>query len=321
MFQNRSKFLALALGSTTLISVSVHAQELPKSDSTAQANEIGEIIVTAQKRSERLLDVPIAISAVSSDSLSGKGSVDLTTLQGMVPGLSITGFGGSAASNLIAIRGITGQPLPIGASQATSVYIDGVYLSRPDAGFFALDDIERVEVLRGPQGTLYGRNATAGAINIVTRQPGNTLRASADLSYGNHDAVSMKGSISGPVGGGLSAGISGLYETRDGYFLNTVTQRPFDDRKSHTIRGQLRYESPDKMFEANMSADTARVDGAESFRNQFSGAVFLGDSQPDLVSFDNDSQIALKSKSDGVALTMNYHASDAITLTIGSLIV
>jgi iron complex outermembrane receptor protein len=306
------RLLIAALCSSMLVPMTARAQD---EDASHNEPDSGEIIVTAQKRSERLLDVPIAISAISADALSSKGAVDLTSLQGMVPSLSITGFGGSAASNLISIRGITGQPLPIGASQATSVYIDGVYLSRPDAGFFALDDLERIEVLRGPQGTLYGRNATAGAVNIITRQPGNTARASIDLSYGNFNAVQAKGALSGPLAGGLSASISGLYQKRDGYFLNTVSGHPFDGRKSHTVRGQLRYQSPDKAFSATLSADTARVDAAESFRNQFNGTTFLGASQPDVVSFDNDSLIQLRSRSDGVALTMNLDASDAIKLT------
>ena len=139
----------------------VYAQDQQPEDTNATE----EIIVTAQKREQRLQDVPLAISAISSDQLTDRGVVDISTIANVVPSLAISGNAGNGGFRLLSIRGLSGQAVPIGQSQTVAVYLDGEYLPKPDAAFFALDDVERVEVLRGPQGTLYGRNATGGAIN------------------------------------------------------------------------------------------------------------------------------------------------------------
>ena len=280
----------------------------------------GEIIVTAQRRSESLQKVPIAISAFSAEDIASRNITDLSQLRGAVPGLAISDFAGLNATNLIAIRGVAGQPLPIGAGQATAVYLDGVYLARPDAAFFALDDLERIEVLRGPQGTLYGRNATAGAINIITRNPGSDVEGGGSISYGNFDTLVLKGSLSGPLGGGLSAGISGSYDSRSGYFTNVVTGNSIDDREAFTVRGKLRYASPDSDFSATLAADLSNVDGHEVFRNQYSSFVngtFVGVGDPDIVSIDaaSEARTASKTRSYGTSLTMDYEVSQALQLT------
>ncbi|MCC7122400.1 MAG: TonB-dependent receptor plug domain-containing protein, partial [Gammaproteobacteria bacterium] len=215
--------LAAIVGLQFMVAPAAMAQTSDTAGNGAAGVETEEVVVTAQRRKERLQDVPIAISALGADTLAERGVDDVSALRGSVPGLSISNFGGVNVSNLVAIRGVSGQPLPIGAGQATAMYIDGVYLSRPDAGFFALDDVERLEVLRGPQGTLYGRNATAGAINIITREPGQQRRGGFDLSYGNFASVRAKGSLNGGLTDRLSAGISASYDRRDGYFVNTVT--------------------------------------------------------------------------------------------------
>lgn len=310
------------LSGAALFPIAAQAQTPVSAESEAQtsgASDIGDIIVTAQRRSERLQDVPIAISAVDGEQLAARSVNDLQALSGAVPGLFISGAAGSNGTNLIAIRGVSGQPLPIGASQATAVYLDGVYLSRPDAAFFTLDDVERVEVLRGPQGTLYGRNATAGAINIVTRDPGDTLRGGADVSYGNYDAINAKGSLSGPLGGGFSAGISGSYGRHDNYFTNSVTNQPFKDNVSHTIRGKIRYESPDNQFSAILSGDTSRVESVAPFQNIYSltTGAYIGLGDPYVVEMDAPSQARaiVKVRSEGGSLTANLAASDHIDLT------
>ena len=159
------------------------AEGVPPADRQATLAE--DVIVTAQRRRERRQDVPIALSVLGEEQLARRGARDLSDLVGAVPGLSIAGFTGGNASNLVSIRGVAGQVLPIGSGQPVAIYLDGVYLSRPDAAFFGLDDVERIEVLRGPQGALYGRNATAGAINIITRQPGATAQGGGELRRGD----------------------------------------------------------------------------------------------------------------------------------------
>ena len=290
----------------------------PAENSETSSPPIGaDIIVTAQRRSERLQSVPIAITAVGAAELATRGISDVSSLSGVVPGLAISSFGGINSSNLVAIRGIAGQPLPIGAGQATAIYLDGVYLSRPDAGFFTLDDVERVEVLRGPQGALYGRNATAGAINIITREPGDTVRGGIDASYGNFNSVVAKGSLSGPLGSGFSAGISGSFDRRDGYFTNTLTGKKADRRRGYTARAKLRYVEPGGQFDATLSGDISAVDGADVIKNPyaFPTAVYNGLGDADEVSVDSAGSADLRIRSRGASLVMNYALAENLTLT------
>ena len=295
------------------------AQDAPVQTPAEASPTDGEIVVTAQRREERLQDVPISITAVGSEELAARGVSDLQALGSTVPGLFISGSSASNGTNTLSIRGISGQPLPIGASQATAIYLDGVYLSRPDAGFFTLDDVERIEVLRGPQGTLYGRNATAGAINIVTRDPGETFAGGVDVSYGNYNAIVAKGSLSGPLGGGFSAGISGSYSRHDDYFFNSVTNRRLRDYEAFTVRGKLRYASPDEMFTAVLSADTAGVNTVPQLQNPYSlvTGAFLGLGDPYVIESDAASAARAKTRvrSKGASISLNWAASDNIDLT------
>ena len=235
-----------------------------------RSDEVQTVVVTAQYRKERLQDIPISMSALSSEDLSRRSVTDLSSLSGLVPGLFISGSNGANGTNLISIRGISGQSQPIGAPQAAAVYLDGVYLSRPDAAFFGLDDVERIEVLRGPQGTLYGRNSTAGAINIITQDPGDILRGSIDVNAGSYNSKNAKGSLSGPLGKGWSAGLSGSYSGADNYFVNGVTGARLDDATSSTLRGKLRYIAEGGAFDVLLSADTTKRDSQAPFKNIYS---------------------------------------------------
>ncbi len=312
-----------SLTALLLAAAPAHAQDTATEAAAQTADEVapgGEIIVTAQRRAERLQDVPIAISALGSEDLARKGVSDVEDLVGNIPGLSISGTGGINSSNVIAIRGVAGLPNPIGSGQATAIYLDGVYLPRPDAAFFALDDVERIEVLRGPQGTLYGRNATAGAINIITRTPDDVLRGGVDLSYGNYDELRIRGSLSGPLGGGFSVGVSGSYERRDGFSVNTLLNRRIDNKEAGTIRGKLHYESPGSDFDATLSGDWSAIDGVTVTRNPYNfptGTTVIPIGAPYRVQGDQltADQIGDRTRSDGVSLTMNVAASDNVQLT------
>lgn len=317
--------MALA-GLTTALACSVSGVAFAQSNATdnaANADKAAadtEIIVTAQRREQRLQDVPLAISAVGSEQLADRGVTDISAMSSVVPSLSISGNAGNGGFRLLSIRGLSGQAVPIGQSQTVAVYLDGEYLPKPDAAFFALDDIERLEVLRGPQGTLYGRNATGGAINIITRMPGDQLQGGIDASYGNFNHLLIKGSLNGPLGAGFSAGISGSYEKRDGFFTNSVTGHRVDDAENHTIRGKLRYVSPDNSFNALLSADTSRMDGPAFTAHNihaFPSTAFVGVPDPSVVNIDaaTEALTFLRQKSDGGALTMNLAASDNIDLT------
>jgi iron complex outermembrane recepter protein len=234
------------------------AQDTRPAANAADSEAQGDIVVTARKREEALQDVPISITALSSDALSASNVNTVEDVQRVAPGVSISGSAGPSGT-LISMRGISNRET-VGFAQTTAIYIDGVYLPRPDSAFFALDDVERIEVLRGPQGTLYGRNSTAGLINIVTRAPGDELRAGIDASYGSRDTVLAKAHVSGPLGGGLSAGISGAYQSRDGHFFNPTTGNDLGDAESYTVRGTLRYVSPDEKLDIRLTGDIVRKD-------------------------------------------------------------
>ncbi len=288
-----------------------------QSDAASQAQsdpDSSDIIVTAQRRSERLQEVPIAITALSGEGMAERGLTDLSTLRGVVPGLTISTFAGYNASNLVSLRGVSGQPLPIGGSQATALYVDGVFLSRPDAAFFSLDDVERIEVLRGPQGTLYGRNATAGAINIITRTPDDTFTGGLQGSYGNYDTVMFRGSLAGPLGAGLSASISGAYDAHDGYFINTVTGNRVGEQFSATGRLKLRYAS-DGGFEAVLSADYTKAHSHDQAKRLYDGSVFVGFGDPRFLATDIENRIFNHRSSYGFGLVMNAELPNDFVLT------
>lgn len=295
------------------------AQDMRDADASPSlaAETAEEIIVTAQRRRERLQDVPIAMTAIGHDELSQRGATDLSDLAGAVPGLSITGFTGGNASNFVSIRGVAGQVLPIGSGHPAALYIDGVYLSRPDAAFFGLDDVERIEVLRGPQGTLYGRNATAGAINIVTRSPDASFKGGGELAYGRFDSFSGRGSLQAPLGAGFSAGISGSYNYHDGYIRNTVTGNQMNSRDAYTVRGKLRYESSDSRFDAVLAGDYTHDEATPIFKNAFlSSGVFVGIRDPEEFASDpaSEAQTLRETVNRGVALTLSYQLHDALEL-------
>jgi iron complex outermembrane receptor protein len=309
---------ALALAATPVRAqdASADAAQAQPADSQADSEEgDNDILVTAQRREQRLQDVPISITALSGASLDERSMDNLADLPGSVPSLVISGFAGTNTTNLVAIRGVAGQQIPIGASQATAIYLDGVYLSRPDSAFFGFDDIERIEVLRGPQGTLYGRNATAGAINIVTRTPGDTLEGSVNATYGNYNSYSLRGSISGPLGGGFSIGASGGFDHHGGYYTNTVTGNRVNDRDSQTARIRLRYDN-DAGFDATVSADYTHITQQDLYTPVTiapNGDIlfqtrFVQTNLP-------EDDIGTTVKTGGIALTMNIELSPRFTLT------
>lgn len=313
----------VALGADTLSLLQAIAASFAVADGAPQTGDktqrdmTEDVIVTAQRRHERHLDVPIAMSVISQDDLARRGALDLSDVIGAASGVSITGFTGGNASNLVAIRGVAGQVLPIGSAQPVAIYLDGVYLSRPDAAFFGFDDVERVEVLRGPQGTLYGRNATAGAINIVTRTPGAALRGGGEVRVGNLDAISARGAVSGPLFARVFGGLSGSYLRHDGMIRNTVTGARLNDRDAYTVRGQLRHPSADGRFNAVLAADVMRDHATPVFKNAYDASgMFLGIGDPSAFASDaaSEARTLRRTTSKGLALTLTHRPRATLEL-------
>lgn len=191
-----------------------------------EATVFEEVIVTATKREENIYDVPMAISAFTEDAIVKQGIVDLTDIGKFVPNMTVTGFSGGQTSSVnVFIRGIGLQDHLITTDPGVGVYVDGVYLGRQVGQNWSLANIERVEVLRGPQGTLYGRNSIGGAINIITRKPGQESGGRATVTVGTRGRLNGDFYWNAPLSDTFAASFTGSYTSRDGVgkFLNLDT--------------------------------------------------------------------------------------------------
>ena len=209
-----------------------------------------EIIVTATRRASPLSDVPIAVSAVSAQAMQNSGASDIRTLNQLAPSLLVSSTG-SEANASARIRGIGTVGDNPGLESSVAVFIDGVYRSRTGAGLNELGEIERVEVLRGPQGTLFGRNASAGLINIISKAPENTFSAKGEITYGNYDYWRLSGRVTGPVADGIALSLDGVWSKRDGFYklVDTAGNKVGDtnDRDRYFLRGQALIEPNDDL--------------------------------------------------------------------------
>lgn len=218
------------------------AQETAQAEREAPA----EIIVTATRRAQALSDVPIAVSAVGMEQLRQSGGTDIRALNQLAPSLLVSSA--TNESNGVArIRGIGTVGENPGLESSVAVFIDGVYRSRTGVGLTDLGELDQIEVLRGPQGTLFGRNASAGLINITTAKPKFEPGGIAEVTYGNFDNFRFQGGITGPViGDKVAFRLDGLYNTRDGFLTDVVSGRDLANRDRFLVRGQLLIEpSPD----------------------------------------------------------------------------
>ena len=183
-----------------------------------------EIVVTAQKRTENLQDTPLAVSAVTSETIEQRGISDISSLTSIAPNLVVGMTGAGTANVAMFIRGIGEADTVLTADTPVGIYVDGVVLGRTSGAIFDLVDLERIEVLRGPQGTLYGRNTTGGAVNLISKKPGDRFGAEQLFSYGRFDLLQSKTTIdTGEWGSsGIRARATYLHKQRDGYVDNLL---------------------------------------------------------------------------------------------------
>ena len=232
------KSALLAGAAWSAASTMAMAQDAPQDNATA----LDDIVVTARRTEESLQRTPLAVSAFSGESLERQGAQQVLDLQGAVPNLNIVQGRGSSNATNIYIRGI-GQPDALQTfDPAVGVYVDDVYYSRIRGTQFDLLDLERVEVLRGPQGTLYGKNTIGGALKLVSRRPGQEWRARASAAYGDYNLFDVQGAISGPISDSLAFGVSALRSTRDGYVTNPVTGAEYNDKGTTAARATLAWD-------------------------------------------------------------------------------
>jgi outer membrane receptor protein involved in Fe transport len=240
------RHLLLATTAALLLPAAVQAQQAPQ---TAQedAAESGEIVVTATRRSQFLSDVPIAVSAVSAEALEKSGGTDIRQLNQLAPSLLVSSAT-NESNGAARIRGVGTVGENPGLESSVAVFIDGVYRSRTGVGLTDLGPLEGIEVLRGPQGTLFGRNASAGLLSITTAKPKFEFGGSGEISYGNFNAWRVVGSLTGPIAGDKAAfRIDGLYNKRDGFLVDTVSGRSLNNRDRFLIRGQLLLKPTDDL--------------------------------------------------------------------------
>ena len=262
-----ARFLLLAgVASASFIVSTASAQDSaqpaannPAADATEQASSPrGEvIIVTARRRQETAQEVPLAISVVKGDSIEATGNFNIVKLQQLAPTLQV--YTTNPRNTSVNIRGL-GVPFGLtsdGFEQGVGIYVDDVYNSRVAAATFDFLDVNQVEVLRGPQGTLYGKNTTAGAINITTNQPTFDFEGRAELTVGNLNYKQAKAAVSGPLSETVAARIAVAATSRRGTLYNVTSQRWINEQDNLGIRGQLLFKPSDD-FSITLSGDYSK---------------------------------------------------------------
>ncbi len=216
----------------------------------AQA-EMEEVVVTAQKREQTLQEVPVAVSVVTSDTIEKAQINDILDLQSVIPALRVSQFQTSGNTNFV-IRGFGNGANNAGIEPSVGVFVDGVYRSRTSAAITDLPNLERIEVLRGPQSTLFGKNASAGVINVVTRAADpyvldDTPTGSVGISLGNYNQVIIDADVTAKLSDSVGVSLSGFSNERDGYFENLVSGSDLNERDRWGVRGELVFAPNDRL--------------------------------------------------------------------------
>lgn len=247
MFAPKPLWASVTLILATLSTpMAVQAQD----EDSAEDSLFEEVIVTATKREESIFDVPVAVSAFTEETMFKAGITDLTDVGKFVPNLTITGFSAGHTSSVNPfIRGIGLQDHLITTEPGVGVYVDGVYLGRQVGQNWSLANIERVEVLRGPQGTLYGRNTIGGAINIITRKPGDESGGRLNVNAGTRGRVGGDFYWNAPFTESFAASFTGGYTRRDGVgdFLNHDAVAEVGELDEWNIRVAAKWQPTDNL--------------------------------------------------------------------------
>jgi iron complex outermembrane receptor protein len=254
MKQNCAKAYVLAV--TCALSTTTQAAD---EQATSGGSDLQEIVVTAQRRSERLQDVPLSVSVLSAESLASSGIRDSLDLGQKTPGLT---FVANAAYTSPAIRGISTTSSQPGSNANVATYVDGVYMQAEAGNILQFSDVDRIEVLLGPQGTLFGRNATGGAIQIFTRGPSFIPAADAGFSYGRYNELDAHTFVTGPLSQTVAGSLSLDYGRSDGYLRDIVAGGPRGGTDSYVARGKLLFKPTDEMEWTLSVNDTNRHDSA-----------------------------------------------------------
>lgn len=237
--RHRRNAVLFLLGATAIAAPAIAQQ----SGSTEAVAQLGDIIVTAQKRAENSQKIPLAVTALSNEMLQTRGITDVVELQNAVPGFQTQVYNGVIIPFL---RGVGSTGSAISNEPSVGTYIDGVYFPRVPGSFFELRNVERVEVLKGPQGTLFGRNSTGGVINVITKMPSHTPSLSGSIGYGRFDAVQGDIYVTTGISDKAAIDFSVAAKTDDGYGRNITTNKRYMFQDSLLARSKLLLEPSDQ---------------------------------------------------------------------------
>ena len=260
--QRHSLSIAILVGLMGFSSLPVLAQDAAKTaDKKTEPKTLDALVVTAQKREEVMQNVPIAVTALSQQTLQDTGVRDIKDLQILVPGLTVTSTQ-SEAITTARLRGIGTVGDNIGLESSVGVVIDGVFRSRNSVGFGDLGELERIEVLKGPQGTLFGKNTSAGVINVVTRKPDHEFSAAGEVTFGNYGALGLAGGLNVPMGDYAALRVYMAHRDRDGWMKVVTGAGPRTNDRDYdqdfdTFRAKLLLQPTEKV-EIVLSADSTR---------------------------------------------------------------
>lgn len=270
---------------TAILALAVAAQPAfaqDESDDTQSVADGGAIVVTAQRREQNLQDIPLAVSAIGTEALVRQEADTTEGLLRLFPNVSGAQITGAGANNY-SIRGLSNAETAATFDSPVGTYIDGIYLSRVNSNNFALFDVERIEILRGPQGTLFGRNTTGGAVNVVLKKPGSDLGGSAEVSYGSYDRIVGRAALDLPLSDNVRTRVAAYVMEEDGFVKNLTTGGTNNDHDGWGVRGSVSWDitpnltwdgSVDYIEDENSFIPSTKVDG-DWVSN--SGLMELGD--------------------------------------------
>ncbi|MBU1254121.1 TonB-dependent receptor [Qipengyuania sp. DY56-A-20] len=256
------RVLAILGAGAALAPTGALAQDQTENDLIENADVVDRnvIVVTAQGRSQVLADVPVAVSAISADTLENSGTSDIRELTQVAPSLLVSSTG-NEANGSARIRGIGTVGDNPGLESSVAVFVDGVYRSRSGNALSELGPLDRVEILRGPQGTLGGRNASAGLISIYTAPPEFGFEAYGAFTYGNFDAIRVEAGLNAPLSDTIAARVDGVYFKRDGFYNDVVNNTDINNRDRYLVRAQMLFE-PNEDISFRLVGDYSKKDEA-----------------------------------------------------------
>ena len=255
----RARALCAVALATISIATAAQAQQISQTE-TVRGNLGGDIIVTAQRRPERLQDVPVAVTAFNEETIRNLNLNDAIKTAQLVPGMIATHNAGLGTANAYYLRGLGNSQSVATFDPPVGTYVDNVYVARQNANNYQFFDVDRVEVLRGPQGTLFGRNTTGGAVSVIMKKPADSVGGKFEGTFGSFDRTTVKATVDMPVTPRILTKWSAYYVYDEGYLNNVTTGDRLNGERNYGFRGDLRL-LPNDDFTIDLSGEYTRNTG------------------------------------------------------------